>query len=219
MAESINFALMGDSVCSPDFANCNKDDLDFSHLARRVPAPAVPNKRKHIEKQVQLNKRSRTERPTTTVARPSRTVNTCEPRGRTTDEQAPAALPSQTAETRESRGRAALERVADQLRSAGHIVITPVILNILPSDRIYRLVWSFMSRATVTAFYDMALVWNLDTGRLICRATHAKARTSSERLFMIETLGHTKKLTTYLTRYHQMHLHLDRGQFEWHAPP
>ncbi|KAF5567954.1 lysine specific demethylase 4c [Fusarium phyllophilum] len=191
MAESVNFALTGDSICSPDFVKCNKDDLDFSHLARRVPAPAVPNKRKHTEKQVQPNKRSRTERPTTTVARPSRTVNTREPRGRTTVEQAPAALPSQTVETRESRGRAALERVADQLRSAGHVFITP------------------SSRISSPLTESIVSLWNLDNG-LICRAAHAKARTSSERFVMVETLVYTKKLTTYLTRYHQMHLHLNR---------
>ncbi|KAL3584424.1 hypothetical protein FPOAC2_14204 [Fusarium poae] len=72
-------------------------------------------------------------------------------------EQAPAALPSQTAETRESRGRAALEQVADQLRSAGHVSITPIILHNLPSDRIYRLMCAFMSRDTIAAFYNSSM--------------------------------------------------------------
>ncbi|KAF5539767.1 lysine specific demethylase 4c [Fusarium napiforme] len=71
MAESLNYTLTGDSVCSPDFAKCSQDDLDFSHLAPRVPAPTVQNKRKHIEKQVQLNKTSPAVNPTTPVAQPS----------------------------------------------------------------------------------------------------------------------------------------------------
>ncbi|KAF5578861.1 lysine specific demethylase 4c [Fusarium pseudocircinatum] len=112
MAESVNFALTGDSVRSPDLAKCNTDDLGFSHLARRVPAPAVLNKRKRIEKQ------------------PTR--------------------------TRESRGRAALEQAADQLRSAGYVLTALVISDTLPSNRIYRLKCSLMSRATITAFYDVA---------------------------------------------------------------
>ncbi|KAF5638577.1 lysine specific demethylase 4c [Fusarium tjaetaba] len=34
MAEFVNLALTGDSVCIPDSAKCDRDDLDFSHLAR-----------------------------------------------------------------------------------------------------------------------------------------------------------------------------------------
>ncbi|KAF5696091.1 lysine specific demethylase 4c [Fusarium mundagurra] len=205
MAESVNFALTGDSVCSPDFAKCNKDDLNFSHLARGVPAPAVPNKRKQNEKQVhaQPNKRRN---PTTPIAQP---FQTREPRDRATLEQAADAVPSPTAKTRESRGRAALEQVADQLRSAGYVFITPIISDTLPSNRIYRLMCSFMSRTTITAFYDMAELWNSDTSP-IRRTTHAKAKTWSERLAMVEKLASNKKLSEYLTRYHQLHLDLKR---------
>ncbi|KAG8664265.1 uncharacterized protein FPOAC1_013972 [Fusarium poae] len=138
IAESVNLGLTGDSIRSPDFARCDLDGLDLPHLARKAPAPPVPSKRTHVEKQVQPNKR----------------INT---RPRAIVEQAPAALPSQTAETRESRGRAALEQVADQLRSAGHVSITPIILHNLPSDRIYRLMCAFMSRDTIAAFYNSSM--------------------------------------------------------------
>ncbi|PNP61166.1 hypothetical protein FNYG_14083 [Fusarium nygamai] len=45
--------LLDDKPAS--LTKCNEDDLDVSHLARRVPAPAVSNKRKHIEKQLHLD--------------------------------------------------------------------------------------------------------------------------------------------------------------------
>ncbi|KAF5549530.1 lysine specific demethylase 4c [Fusarium mexicanum] len=187
IAESVNFGLTGDRIRSPDFARCDLDGLDLPHLARRVPAPPAPSKRKHAEKQVQPNKRSRVGRPTTSVAGPSPTVS-----------------------TRESRGRAAFEQVADRLRSAGHIFITPIILNTLPSERIYRLICSFMVRATIIAFYDMTVAWNSDSSS-ISRAAHAKAqaKTASERLAVVEKLIGAKNLRTYLTRYHQLQYRLD----------
>ncbi|KAF4497219.1 lysine -specific demethylase 4c [Fusarium agapanthi] len=173
-------------IRSSDFARCDLDGLDLSHLGRRVPAPPVPSKRMHVEKQVQPNRRSHVERRTTSGAGPSRTVNTRESRGRATFEQAPVVLPSQTAETRESRSRAALERIADHLRSAGHVFVTPIILHNLPSDRIHRLTPVF-------------------------RAEHAKAKakTASERLAVVEKLNGAKNLCNYLTRYHQLHLRLN----------
>ncbi|KAF5972534.1 lysine specific demethylase 4c [Fusarium bulbicola] len=186
IAESVNFGLTGDSIRSPDFARCDLDGLDLPNLARRVPAPPAPSKRTRVEKQVQLKTRSRVERLTTSITKPSRTVY-----------------------TRESRGRATFEQIVDHLRSAGHVFITPIILHTLPSDRIYRLMCSFMSRATIIAFDDMTVAWNSDSSP-ISRAEHAKAKvkSASERIAVVEKLTDAKSLCNYLTRYHKLHFSL-----------
>ncbi|KAF4449989.1 lysine -specific demethylase 4c-like protein [Fusarium austroafricanum] len=193
IAQSINFALPGDSLCSPEHTRCRHDGLALFAEAHNVPmVPAKPEqsgstkrKRVAIAKQVKPKKKSRVQGPTTLtlVDLPSRTRSVA---------------------TRAQRG---LDQAAVQLRKSGHVFLTPTIKNNIPSERIFRLVCSLMSRATISSFYNMAAAWNLDSSP-ISRQSHAKDIPPRQRAMMIKRLDSDKDLSTYLQRYHQLHLHL-----------